>query len=108
MSRVATAVLVKVTPDPLELQQVTNFVQDDSAGAIATFSGVTRDSFNGKKVVHLEYEAYGVMAEKVLQVCLIFAGFLSVSGLLCSSSRCKHNDCAAEFVQPSQQQVVFD
>ena len=70
MSRAATATLVKVTADPLELQQVTNFVQDDSAGAIATFSGVTRNSFNGKQVVQLEYEAYGVMAEKVLQVCL--------------------------------------
>ena len=70
MSLAATAILVKVTPDPLELPQVTKFVQDDSAGAIATFSGVTRDSFNGKKVVQLEYEAYGVMAEKVLQVCL--------------------------------------
>lgn len=64
------AVLVKVTADPLELQQVTNFVQDDSAGAVATFSGVTRDNFNGKRVVQLEYEAYGDMAEKVLQVCL--------------------------------------
>lgn len=65
-----TATLVKVTPDPLDLQQVTNFVQDDSAGAIATFSGVTRNSFNGQKVIQLEYEAYGVMAEKVLQVCI--------------------------------------
>ena len=61
--------LVKVTPDALDLQQVTNFVQDDSAGAIATFSGVTRNSFHGKKVIQLEYEAYNVMAEKVLQVC---------------------------------------
>lgn len=69
MSDAATAVLVKVTPDLIELQQVTNFVQDDSAGAIATFSGVTRDSFDGKKVVQLEYEAYGLMAEKLLQVC---------------------------------------
>ena len=70
MSVAATAILVKVTPDLLQLQQVTNFVQDDTAGAIATFSGVTRNSFNGKRVVQLEYEAYGAMAEKVLQVCL--------------------------------------
>lgn len=65
-----TATLVKMTPDPLDLQQVTNFVQDDGAGAIATFSGVTRNSFNGNKVIQLEYEAYDVMAEKVLQVCI--------------------------------------
>ena len=71
MRTAATAILVKVTPDHLDLQHVTNFVQDDGAGAIATFSGVTRDSFNGKKVIQLEYEAYGAMAEKVLQVCFM-------------------------------------
>lgn len=71
MTAAARACLVQVTPDALDLQYVTDFVQDDSAGAIATFSGVTRNSFDGKKVIQLEYEAYGVMAEKVLQVCLI-------------------------------------
>ncbi|KAL3133152.1 hypothetical protein ABBQ38_007046 [Trebouxia sp. C0009 RCD-2024] len=67
MSAPGRACLVKVTPDALDLRYVTNFVQDDSAGAIATFSGVTRNSFHGKKVIQLEYEAYDVMAEKVLQ-----------------------------------------
>lgn len=69
MPPAAKAVLVKVTPDVLELQEVISFVQDHSAGAIATFSGVTRNYFDGKKVIKLEYEAYDAMAEKVLQVC---------------------------------------
>ncbi|KAL3149233.1 hypothetical protein ABBQ32_002053 [Trebouxia sp. C0010 RCD-2024] len=68
MSAAGRACLVKVTPDALDLQYVTKFVQDDSAGAIATFSGVTRNSFHGKNVIQLEYEAYHVMAEKVLQL----------------------------------------
>ncbi len=42
-------------------------VQDPSAGAIATFLGVTRDSFQGKVVVQLQYEAYVPMACKVMQ-----------------------------------------
>lgn len=71
MPPVSKQILVKITPDLLDLQHVTNFVQDNTAGAIATFSGVTRDSFDGKKVIQLEYEAYHVMAERVLQVCYL-------------------------------------
>ena len=36
-------------------------------GAIATFSGTVRDSFEGRRVLHLEYEAYEAMALKVLR-----------------------------------------
>eukprot|EP01062_Namystynia_karyoxenos_P081661 TRINITY_DN9014_c2_g1_i1.p2 TRINITY_DN9014_c2_g1~~TRINITY_DN9014_c2_g1_i1.p2 ORF type:complete len:239 (+),score=74.54 TRINITY_DN9014_c2_g1_i1:79-717(+) len=35
-----------------------------SCGAVATFHGITRDSFQGREVVRLEYEAYAAMAEK--------------------------------------------
>ncbi|OBZ90112.1 Molybdopterin synthase catalytic subunit [Choanephora cucurbitarum] len=49
------------------LELVADLVQDDSAGAISTFSGTTRDEFEGKKVIELEYEAYIPMAKKVLQ-----------------------------------------
>eukprot|EP00602_Paraphysomonas_sp_CaronLab_P013141 CAMPEP_0185041518 /NCGR_PEP_ID=MMETSP1103-20130426/40912_1 /TAXON_ID=36769 /ORGANISM="Paraphysomonas bandaiensis, Strain Caron Lab Isolate" /LENGTH=118 /DNA_ID=CAMNT_0027581279 /DNA_START=76 /DNA_END=428 /DNA_ORIENTATION=- len=37
-------------------------VQDNSAGAISTFLGTTRNNFEGKEVVSLEYEAYSEMA----------------------------------------------
>lgn len=63
-------ILVEVLPDALDLQKYTDFVADPGAGAIATFSGVTRDNFQGKHVQKLEYEAYAPMAEKVmLELC---------------------------------------
>jgi molybdopterin synthase catalytic subunit len=64
-------ILVEVLPEPLQLARYTEFVTDPGAGAIATFSGVTRDHFNGKAVLKLEYEAYAPMAEKVMLVCLL-------------------------------------
>jgi len=38
-------------------------VTHESCGAISTFLGTTRDNFEDKKVVRLEYEAYVPMAE---------------------------------------------
>jgi molybdopterin synthase catalytic subunit len=59
-------ILVEVTEVPLSLDRLVAFVGSSKAGAISTFSGTTRDNFQGKKVVHLEYEAYTPMAEKEL------------------------------------------
>lgn len=42
-------------------------VSDPAAGAVATFVGVTRNSFGGKRVRHLEYEAYRPLAERALE-----------------------------------------
>ena len=67
MAASASKVHVEVVQHPLSLERYTGFVQDDGAGAIATFTGVTRDNFNGKRVVRLDYEAYAPMAEKKLQ-----------------------------------------
>lgn len=67
MASCASKVHVEVVQHPLSLERYTGFVQDDGAGAIATFTGVTRDNFNGKRVVRLDYEAYAPMAEKKLQ-----------------------------------------
>jgi molybdopterin synthase catalytic subunit len=57
---------VEVTPDALDLARYTSLVADPGAGAIATFVGVTRDTFGGKAVERLEYEAYVPMALKML------------------------------------------
>ena len=54
-------------------------VADPRAGAISTFSGVTRNEFEGKDVLHLEYECYIPMA-------------LSVLSELCETIRSKWND----------------
>ena len=59
---------VLVTSDGLKLDPLVGRVTDDGAGAIATFSGVTRDTFNGKGVLRLEYEAYEPMAVRKMAV----------------------------------------
>ena len=51
---------------PLSLEDVVGRVADPSAGALAAFCGTTRNSFGGKAVDHLEYEAYRAMAEPVM------------------------------------------
>eukprot|EP00741_Cyanophora_paradoxa_P000651 tig00000430_g627.t1 len=58
---------VAVKEGELSLDQLARHVSSNHAGAIATFSGTTRDHFEGKKVVRLEYEAYVPMAEKELR-----------------------------------------
>lgn len=58
---------VEVNPDPLEITKYVGIVEDSGSGAIATFTGVTRDNFDGKRVLSLSYEAYIPMAEKEMQ-----------------------------------------
>jgi len=57
----AASDFVEVTAEPLSLDRCVAAVADDGAGAIATFIGVTRDTFEGKRVLRLEYEAYTPM-----------------------------------------------
>jgi len=58
---------VLVTNEKLSLEDLVTKVEANSAGAISTFSGTTRDNFNGKKVLHLYYEAYEPMALKEMR-----------------------------------------
>jgi molybdopterin converting factor subunit 1 len=51
---------VRVTDEPLTLDPLIERVRDPRAGAVVTFSGVTRD------VTQLDYEAYVEMAERKL------------------------------------------
>jgi len=51
----------------MEVSEATGWVSDDAAGAISLFVGTTRDHFDGKKVVRLEYEAYKPMALKEMR-----------------------------------------
>ncbi|KAK3266799.1 hypothetical protein CYMTET_24605 [Cymbomonas tetramitiformis] len=61
---------VEITEEVLSLDKYASLATDNSTGAVVTFSGVTRDNFQGKKVVRLEYEAYKPMAEKKLkEIC---------------------------------------
>ena len=64
----AADVFTEVTGEPLDLAAYAARVSDPGAGAISTFSGITRNNFQGKAVLRLEYEAYVPMANKKLQV----------------------------------------
>ena len=55
---------VEITDAPIELQKWVDMASDDTAGAVSVFLGTTRDHYNGKKVLRLEYEAYESMAIK--------------------------------------------
>ena len=62
--------VVKLTRDVLNVGKIHRQVVDASTGAVSIFAGTTRDNFQGKRVVQLEYEAYEPMAEKKLkQLC---------------------------------------
>jgi molybdopterin synthase catalytic subunit len=63
--------LIQVSENIPSVQECHNFcAQDTSCGAVANFVGITRDSFQGKKVVKLSYEGYVPMAKKELrQLC---------------------------------------
>ncbi len=59
--------MIVLTYDPLDPAEITRQVQQDTNGAVVTFLGTTRDNFEGKRVLHLEYEAYEEMAVKKLE-----------------------------------------
>jgi len=56
----------RLSEDPLDLTAVVREVETEKAGAIATFVGTTRVRSRGRTVLHLEYEAYPDMAERVM------------------------------------------
>ncbi|KAJ7169835.1 molybdenum cofactor synthesis 2 [Mycena filopes] len=50
----------------LDVNTIIESVGDDGAGATAVFIGTTRNSFKGKVVTRLEYQAYSTLAIKTL------------------------------------------
>mmetsp|Transcript_75715 Transcript_75715/g.190404 ORF Transcript_75715/g.190404 Transcript_75715/m.190404 type:complete len:166 (-) Transcript_75715:96-593(-) len=76
-----------ITHEPLSLDEVVRKVSDTACGAIATFSGTTRDNFEGKEVVQLEYEAYEPMAikemEAIVEEVFANAAFDGVRHVVC-------------------------
>lgn len=59
--------MIEITEQQLNSEIITNLVRRDSNGAVVTFLGNTRDNFEGKDVIRLEYEAYVKMAVKKLE-----------------------------------------
>ncbi len=58
--------LFEVTSQPLDAARLVAHVRKDEAGAVAVFYGVVRNTNMGRRVQHLEYDAYPEMATKVM------------------------------------------
>jgi MoaE-MoaD fusion protein len=56
----------RLVKDTIDVGAVIAEVEDERAGAIATFQGTVRRQSRGRTVIALEYEAYEGMAEKVM------------------------------------------
>ncbi len=59
--------MIEITNQPLDPERVTSQVRKDTNGAVVTFLGTTRNNFEGKQVITLEYEAFEEMALKKLE-----------------------------------------
>ena len=57
----------RIVSEPLDVAAAVAEVEDDGAGAVASFVGTVRRSSRGRDVTHLEYEAYEEMAEPMLE-----------------------------------------
>jgi molybdopterin synthase catalytic subunit len=58
--------MFKIVEGPIEDVALEDAVRTDADGAVIVFRGVARRFSRGRDVVHLEYEAYPEMAEKVM------------------------------------------
>lgn len=58
--------MYKVVEGPIDELALEAQVRTDADGAVIVFRGVARRRSRGREVVHLEYEAYPEMAEKVM------------------------------------------
>ena len=56
----------RLSEERLSLDAAVDEVRSERAGAIATFTGTTRVHSRGRKVIHLDYEAYEGMAQQVM------------------------------------------
>ena len=59
--------MIELTSHPLDPDKFTSAVRRGANGAVVTFLGTTRDNFDGKRVLTLEYEAFDEMAVKKLE-----------------------------------------
>ena len=56
-----------MTTEVLDLDRLLHVVNAPGIGAVATFLGLVRDHNQGRRVLHLVYEAYEPLAERALQ-----------------------------------------
>ena len=56
--------MIELTSHTLDPEKFTTAVRSSTNGAVVTFLGTTRDNFEGKGVLTLEYESFDEMAVK--------------------------------------------
>lgn len=59
--------LFTITEEPLSADRLLAQVTNPKAGAVLTFAGTVREFTQGRRTVHLEYEAYAPMAIKEMK-----------------------------------------
>lgn len=57
---------VDLTNEPLNIEKLSEWAKSEECGAISMFIGTTRNEYQGRKVLRLEYEAYVPMARSQL------------------------------------------
>jgi molybdopterin synthase catalytic subunit len=55
--------MIRLQTDVIDTQELIAAIQQSHHGAVSVFLGIVRDHNIGRKVLHLEYEAYEGMAE---------------------------------------------
>lgn len=59
--------LYEIVKEPISIEEITNKVIRNEAGAVTTFIGTVREFTYGKRTLSLEYQAYEKMAVKMLE-----------------------------------------
>ena len=59
--------MIEITHQTLDPERITSLVRKETNGAVVTFLGTTRNNFEGKRVLNLEYEAFEEMALKKME-----------------------------------------
>lgn len=59
--------MLRIGRAPISMERLARAVRDPKAGAIVVFLGTTRVHNEGRRVIRLEYEAFGGMAEREMR-----------------------------------------
>ncbi|XP_070159163.1 molybdopterin synthase catalytic subunit-like isoform X1 [Polyergus mexicanus] len=73
---------VKLQQEELNIAEIIDLVTFSNCGAISNFIGITRDNFENRKVIKLEYEAYESMALKeMINICTKIRAQWNIEGI---------------------------
>ncbi|KAL2622418.1 hypothetical protein R1flu_002623 [Riccia fluitans] len=74
--------VLDIVDTTIDMGKYVDAVRDPGAGAISTFIGTTRDTFQNKEVIELQYEAYKPMAILELKkICTLARSKWSLIGI---------------------------